>query len=1189
MPLKSTGLMPTGMNRSQRRNRMSHCRSRGFALVVTLSLMILLTVLAVGLLSLSSVTLRSSSQSQGQATARANARLALALAIGELQKHTGPDTRVTARADILKPENPPVLGVWKSWQGDNHETTGTYAGRPVSPGDYPAAKKARFLTWLVSGDPAVVTDSTKVPDTTAGTGKIALVGPGSAAPDTATTKLRVNLTPTPLSSGKDTGSYAWWVSGENQKARLPKPYKISNNTVGNWAPQIKSHTVADPSVFRMNALLADAAPANKAISLRQGDLIATPGTLGVSKDFFHDLSAVSVGLLTNTATGGWRKDLSLLTENWDLEPKSNQPFFRVKPGEDILFNIPVSGGDYRPNKSLFYPWAAYRSTAGDWPEYQHGAVTSWENLSYWATLYRTKMTSSGTAIPRLAFNFGDNTNATNFFNYLHRTRIVPLIARIQWVYSHYATKDTATPPNYTPKLLITPIITLWNPYNVSINAANGINFKLLRCTPEAIRFEFDGVQNKLFQSVLNSKNSGFPPTPSEYSPTSLTGKPGMTFNIPSTNPPYTLKPGETLIFSPDSFSTTGETIDLKPGARLTGGFAVTIKKDVEPQLFLGSTTVKPEARFDAYDNDGDGAYNSAPWHGVGIMLDENDSDVGKMLAYRYQVYPDVARAVFKLPANTALAAATLADSASAPRPFMTTVFGARTASQTFFPAKGFVQSSPFANSTTMGGARTSANWQTQLQYPGTAHPVNSPFDFSFRAVAPIDSLLPNADTANRGFIVSGFTAADGLSRCIINELPTQPIQSLAELQNWNLRSDNPIPPYCFNIVGNSDATPLIPANTVFNNPPPGPQAGKELQHDDFYCANHLLFDDWFVSSIAPKSTNLGLPASTLTSKKTFTDFVKGTDPLRNSAYLPLKVDTAAAQTTTGADQLFTDHASKAGAWKTIASRIEVEGMFNVNSTSVKAWRALLGHARNQRIPYVTTTGSAVSGAQDYVNSRFSVAGDVEAKSIGTSGGFSAAAEFTGYRKLTSTVLDRFAEEIVNQVRLRGPFLSLSEFVNRQLSSGNLALAGTIQAALNTLAADSSTNPYSVIQAKSTKVDLPNLPFLASAGYNFAAAAEGHSAYGLPGWTRQADVLRPIAPILSARDDTFTIRAYGDARDKSGNITARATCEAVVRRTRDFVDPKDAPEITTLPTSAANLIFGRRYEIISFRWLSDSEI
>ena len=85
------------------------------------------------------------------------------------------------------------------------------------------------------------------------------------------------------------------------------------------------------------------------------------------------------------------------------------------------------------------------------------------------------------------------------------------------------------------------------------------------------------------------------------------------------------------------------------------------------------------------------------------------------------------------------------------------------------------------------------------------------------------------------------------------------------------------------------------------------------------------------------------------------------------------------------------------------------------------------------------------------------------------------------------------------------------------------------------------------------------------------------------------MLRPIAPILSARDDTFVIRGYGDARDANNKITARATCEAVVRRTRDYVDPADAADLTTLPTSPTNLIFGRRYEIIALRWLSSSEI
>src|SRR6187551_1134834 len=95
---------------------------QGFALVVALMLMVLLLVLAVGLLSLSSISLRSTSQGDAMHTARANAQLALQLAIGELQKHAGPDQRVTANAEInysgtsstSKPPNMKWTGVWST-------------------------------------------------------------------------------------------------------------------------------------------------------------------------------------------------------------------------------------------------------------------------------------------------------------------------------------------------------------------------------------------------------------------------------------------------------------------------------------------------------------------------------------------------------------------------------------------------------------------------------------------------------------------------------------------------------------------------------------------------------------------------------------------------------------------------------------------------------------------------------------------------------------------------------------------------------------------------------------------------------------------------------------------------------------------------------------------------------------------
>ena len=117
-----------------------------------------------------------------------------------------------------------------------------------------------------------------------------------------------------------------------------------------------------------------------------------------------------------------------------------------------------------------------------------------------------------------------------------------------------------------------------------------------------------------------------------------------------------------------------------------------------------------------------------------------------------------------------------------------------------------------------------------------------------------------------------------------------------------------------------------------------------------------------------------------------------------------------------------------------------------------------------------------------------------------------------------------------------------------------------------------------------------------ADYQNPRAAEGWTGEGLPGWITQADILRPIAPVLSARDDTFTVRAYGEARRPDGTVAARAWCEAVVERRPEYVAPDSAGEdpaadanLTSGPQKDINLRFGRRYAVVSFRWLSPEDV
>jgi hypothetical protein len=188
----------------------------------------------------------------------------------------------------------------------------------------------------------------------------------------------------------------------------------------------------------------------------------------------------------------------------------------------------------------------------------------------------------------------------------------------------------------------------------------------------------------------------------------------------------------------------------------------------------------------------------------------------------------------------------------------------------------------------------------------------------------------------------------------------------------------------------------------------------------------------------------------------------------------------------------------------------------------------------------------------------------------------------GYRRLSKGQIDELAKEIVEEVRARGPFLSLADFVNRGVGAeSELTLKGAIQAAVDR----TSVNASVLADGKDLQAADINLN-----GYKSVKAGSGNSAEGGPAFLTQGDVLSAIGSRITVRADTFRIRGYGEARDASGKqILAQAWCEAVVQRVPDLVDPTDPPHTQFTALNKTNQTFGRRYEIVAFRWLDSKEV
>jgi hypothetical protein len=78
--------------------------------------------------------------------------------------------------------------------------------------------------------------------------------------------------------------------------------------------------------------------------------------------------------------------------------------------------------------------------------------------------------------------------------------------------------------------------------------------------------------------------------------------------------------------------------------------------------------------------------------------------------------------------------------------------------------------------------------------------------------------------------------------------------------------------------------------------------------------------------------------------------------------------------------------------------------------------------------------------------------------------------------------------------------------------------------------------------------------------NILAVENVATAANKPGWLMQSDVLSPLAPVTSARSDTFIIRVMGEPKGRNSNkVESRAWIEVTVQRIPDYIKPGiDAP-------------------------------
>ncbi len=1186
-------------------------------------------------------------------------------------------------------KNPRWMGVWDS---------SLRASPNVGSNQYGEFDRNQEPMWLISGnegknpgDASTVTPDTPLPDPGTGTGTVWLVGDGSSFRDATLNNdglegwVKVPTTEYTEANGNNV-RYAYWVADESVKANFSIRDLTEDQATSGYPNEIASNTreyrnrlqspqrVGWERISGFSTLFDNGTtsltPNDQAIS--KVSSIAQIGLLdplfddpiaenSLIKRTFHELTSHSASLLTDTAIGGLRKDLTRYLDNGTA----------LNNMDPILDSSLYSGSDPRFGASN----SGFPSTTSNLPQ--------WGQLRLW---YQNEATGAT----------GGTVTVT--------PEAAPILTHLRF---HLAVTHNAG----KIQLHWLPVVTLWNPYDAGLqNTAYTLRVRTnwnfwsfgvatagkVDPTPGNIS---DGFERNGYY-VHRLRSTGFTSTHSSFNTIWDSGNNRPQYqlspwdgrdnwyksNIDDPNATWitfkfttSFDPGEARIFTVD----TEQKVDASnPIVNLSNGF----EPDFPASFYFdvaefveapGGTTLPVSGdtvRFFGYTNDNFVTTNAAELSANGTELWKHyefgliqgwNSNPRYGSQYTPGPYaktddPSTWRRVYDL------ADWRTRQKSGEPQEQEFPIFAFHEAYLKPFALKAWLASQHEGLSKYFRGFASFNLNAAQLDAPhdldgGRAeNSVNNSDAFtrmyftsggvlsgstsnSIDWDGPDEKIVDFSNGNARGFVLITHQDIDSLGNKGLSQLSTRLVKrsesevlSLGRFQQVNLS------PYVWQPafpLGNSEASPYVDreriagigrvigaANGTFGSfedrsPRSFPNDAQNQYVDLSYLLNESLWDRYYLSSIPSTGT---------------VDVSNG-DPLPNGRM---------AFRTTGSIQdstLANFDASDVRDFDQSAFYLLNRGALNINSTSVDAWKALFSAFRDLEI-----SGDGEENPEDTIpisRSLNPLAARVDFsyddKDGNTFGATSSTRDYSrvlsGFRYLTDPMIEQLAERIVDEIRLRGPFYSVADFVNRRLVApddtgghwseartqalssstagtidnaydplpGLIGLNGTLQRAINVSGINGGVNylddnltpivnpdsndrvfrvtdtgePMRVLSESRHYLDMEHLA-------GTPAGERGQLLSHAPGFVTQGDLLAMIGPALTARGDTFLIRCYGDfIAPGQTEPSARAWLEAVVQRIADPVEPEAGNPTEPTPGTP----FGRQFRIVRIKWLLPEDV